>query len=82
MTEIRRYKLDAAFAQLKQFDSTSQDDAFIEVSLWHNGEGFDVRMGGEGQHRFGLTSSDEQQRFSLTWGQFKALKRLVKELDD
>ena len=67
MAEIQRYKLDAAFAELKQFDFLAKDDEFIEVALWHNGEGFDACIA--------------DQHFELTWGQFKALKKLVKELD-
>ena len=71
MTDITRYKLDAAFADLRQFDQLAKPDAFIEVSMWHNGEGFDAYV-----------SSDNDQFFQLSWGQFKALKKLVKELDD
>ena len=66
MAEITRYKLDAAFSALKDFDFLAKDDDFIEVVLWNNGEGFDV--------------SCAEQCFGLTWGQFKALKKLVKEL--
>ena len=70
MTDITTYKLDAAFAPLEKFDHTAQPNAFIEVSLWHNSEGFDVHL-----------SSHGHQSFKLTWGEFKALKKLVKELD-
>ncbi len=70
MAEITRYKLDTAFASLKDFDICSKPDDFIEVSLWHNGEGFDAHL-----------SSHGEQHFQLTWGQFKALKKLIKELD-
>ena len=70
MAEITRYKLDAAFAKLIDFDTIAKLDDFIEVALWHNGEGFDVNL-----------NSNGEQRFCLTWGQFKALKKLVKELD-
>lgn len=70
MAEITRYKLDAAFAKLEQFDVVAKGDDFIEVLLWHNGEGFDVNL-----------SSQGDQHFQLTWGQWKALKKLVKELD-
>ena len=70
MTDITTYKLDAAFAPLKKFDHCAKPDAFIEVSLWHNGEGFDAHL-----------SSHGDQSFKLTWGEFKALKKLVKELD-
>lgn len=70
MADITTYKLDAAFAKLSDFDSFAKPDDFIEVSLWHNSEGFDVNL-----------NSNGEQRFCLTWGQFKALKKLVKELD-
>jgi len=70
MPDITRYKLNAAFAKLSDFDSFAKPDDFIEVSLWHNDEGFDVHLNSSGE-----------QRFCLTWGQFKALKKLIKELD-
>jgi hypothetical protein len=69
MTDITTYKLDAAFAELKQFDYCTEANAFIEVSLWHNGEGFDAHL-----------SSYGGQSFRLTWGEYKALKKLIKEL--
>ena len=70
MTNITRYKLDAAFAKLIDFDVIAKPDDFIEVAMWHNGEGFDVNL-----------NSNGEQRFCLTWGQYKALKKLIKELD-
>jgi len=70
MTDITTYKLDAAFAPLEKFDHGVKPGAFIEVSLWHNGEGFDAHL-----------SSWHDQSFKLTWGEFKALKKLIKELD-
>lgn len=70
MTDITTYKLDAAFASLRCFDYCAKSDDFIEVSLWRNGEGFDVHLSGH-----------SEQSFKLTWGEFKALKKLVKELD-
>jgi len=70
MTDISTYKLDAAFTSLAGFDHCAKPSDFIEVSLWHNCEGFNVDL-----------SSNGDQSFRLTWGQFKALKKLVKELD-
>jgi quinol monooxygenase YgiN len=70
MTDITFYKLDAAFTSLADFDHCAKPDDFIEVSLWHNGEGFDAHL-----------SSHSKQSFRLTWGEFKALKKLIKELD-
>jgi len=71
MTDITRYKLDAAFAPLRKFDHLAKPDDFIEVVLWNNGEGFDAHL-----------SSSGEQTIKLSWGEFKALKKLVKELDD
>jgi len=70
MNDITLYKLDAAFTSLQKFDCLAKPDAFIEVALWHNGDGFDAHL-----------SSCGEQTFKLTWGEFKALKKLVKELD-
>ena len=69
MTDITTYKLDAAFASLKHFDPCAKPDAFIEVALWHNGEGFDAHL-----------STHSDQTIRLTWGEFRALKKLIKEL--
>lgn len=70
MTEIKHYKLEAAFVSLSEFDVVAKSGDFMEVTLWHNGEGFDVNL-----------NSNGEQRFCLTWGQYKALKKLIKELD-
>lgn len=70
MSDITFYKLDTAFAALERFDSLAKPDHFIEVSLWYNGEGFDAHL-----------SSNGEQTIRLTWGEFKAIKKLVKELD-
>jgi hypothetical protein len=71
MADISTYKLDAAFTSFAEFDHCAKPGDFIEVSLWHNGEGFNVDL-----------SSNGDQSFRLTWGQFKALKKLIKELDN
>ena len=63
------YKRKAVFSELKNFDHSAKDHDFIEVCEWKNGEGFDVEI-----------ASTLSTRFQLTWGEFKALKKLVKEL--
>lgn len=68
--KIKRYELETAFVSLADYDAATKGDDFMEVSMWHNGEGFDV-----------ILNSHGEQRFGLTWGQYKALKTLVKELD-
>ena len=70
MPDITTYNLDAAFAPLREFDHLAKPDDFIEVSLWRNGEGFDAHL-----------STHAEQTIKLSWGEFKALKKLVKELD-
>jgi hypothetical protein len=70
MADITTYGLDAAFTLLQKFDHCAKPNDFIEVSLWYNGEGFDVNL-----------SSNADQSFRLTWGEFKALKKLIKVLD-
>lgn len=58
-------------AELEQWDHIAKESDFIEVTEWANGEGFDVYL-----ESFGT------QRISLTWGSWKALKHLVKKLDN
>jgi hypothetical protein len=70
MTSISTYKLDAAFANLKEFDHCTKLGDFIEVILWHNGEGFDAHLSGHCD-----------QFSKMTWGKFRALKKLIKGLD-
>jgi len=64
MTDISTYKLDAAFTSLAEFDHCAKPSDFIEVSLWHNGEGFNVDL-----------SSNGDQSFKLTWGPGQAVRR-------
>jgi len=45
---------------------------FIEVTEWSNGEGFDISLS---------SKSYGTQSIQLTWGEYKALKKLVKALD-
>jgi hypothetical protein len=70
MPKITTYNRESAFTELPSFDPSAKDGHFIEVTLWHNGEGFDVHI-----------SSPPSQSFLMTWGEFKALKKLIKELD-
>jgi hypothetical protein len=65
---MNTYTRQAAFTELRDFDCLAKPHDFMEVTLWHNGEGFDV------------TISDDQH-FTLSWGQYKALKKLVKAAD-
>jgi hypothetical protein len=68
---IETYKRTATFSLLKPFDYLAKEHDFMEVTEWRNGEGVDVHI-----------SSNREQSFQLTWGEFKTLKKLVKELDN
>lgn len=65
-----KYTRKAVFSYLKKYDPIANEQDFIEVTEWSNGEGFDVDIVGK------LST-----RFQLTWGEYTALKKLVEELD-
>lgn len=64
------YNRNAIFDNLKKYDFLAGEEDYIEVCEWKNGDGFDVDI-----------SSKLSTRFQLTWGEYKALKKLVKKLD-
>lgn len=66
MTHPQKYKRDALFTELADYDTFAKEHDFIELTHWYNGEGFDV---------FISTQSGEQ-RFSLSWGEWDALHSL------
>lgn len=61
---METYERKSRFTELKPYCHHAKDDDFMEVTEWYNGEGFDVVIGNE-------------QRFSLTDGQFQALMALA-----
>ena len=67
---MKKYKRNAVFSYLKKYDFIADEKDFIEVTEWKNGEGFDVDIVGK------LSS-----RFQLTWGEYTALKKLVKKIN-
>jgi hypothetical protein len=64
---IETYERKSKFALLKPYDFMSGENDFIEVTEWHNGEGFDVML----ERKCGV------ENFSLTWGQWEAVQALV-----
>lgn len=66
-----KYTKKAVFSELKKYDPLAGEDDFIEVTEWKSGEGFDVEIVGK------LST-----RFQLTWGEYAALKKLVKKLKE
>ena len=66
---MERYTRKSIYNTIKEYDVLAKDHEYIEITEWHNGEGFDVNI-----------SSYENKQFSLTWGEFKAIKKLIKKL--
>lgn len=69
--QIDKYNRQCAFTELSDFCYLSKENDFMEIVEWKNGDGFDVTL-----------SATHEQMFALTYGQFKALKKLIKELDN
>ena len=69
MGKINIYPRFSAFTELAGLDFLASEHAFMEVTEWENEEGFDVTVDYHGS-----------RMFSLTWGEYKALKKLVKAL--
>jgi len=63
------YKREAIFAELKQFCHLAKEHDFIEITEWNNGEGWDVTI-----------NTTSEQNISITYGQFDAIKKLIKQL--
>jgi hypothetical protein len=66
--EIKFSKRNTAFSELKPFCTYAKESDFIEVTQWSNLEGFDVT----------ISDNMGNRTFSLTDGEFTALKKLVK----
>lgn len=68
---MRKSTRKSVMEDLQDFDPLSQNKHdFMEVTEWENREGFDVQI-----------SSWKNQMFSMTWGEYKLLKRLIKEFN-
>ena len=65
---MEHYNRKSVTDSLKKYDYLAKDSDFIEVTEWHNGEGWDI-------------SINDNKIISLTWGQLEAISYLVKSLD-
>lgn len=65
---MEHYNRKSVTDSLKKYDYLAKDSDFIEVTEWHNGEGWDI-------------SINDNKLISLTWGQLEAISYLVKSLD-
>ena len=65
-----KYNRKAVFSNLKKYDPLADEHDFIEITEWKNGEGFDVEI-----------VSKVSTRFQLSFGEFAAMKKLVKKIE-
>lgn len=66
----------AAFVQLKDYCVMSMGNRedkgdFLEVTEWSNHEGYDIH----------ISDMDGEKAFALTYGQYQALKKGIKAID-
>jgi len=61
----------ALSADLNDFCLFAKENDFIELTEWTNGDGFDI-----------VISSHGDKSFSMSRGQFDAIKALVKQLNN
>lgn len=64
---MEKYNKKSVYEKLKTFDYLSKENSFIEVTEWHNGEGWDITM--------------DDKVISLTHGQLAAINHLTSTLD-
>ena len=71
---MERNNRKSIYDKLSKYDYLENDiDAFIEVTQWANGEGYDINFGGS-------KTSTIFNTISLTEGQLDAINYLVKSL--
>lgn len=67
--KVDKYKRKSIVTDLKPFCVFADKNDYVEVCEWINGEGFDVEVSGK-----------LHQRFQMTYGEFEALKKVVKKM--
>ena len=64
---MEKYKLNSINEDLRKFDYLAKEHDYIEVTEWHNGEGWNIDLNGT--------------TIQLTDGQLKAINYLTQTLD-
>lgn len=64
---MEKYKLNTVSEDLRKFDYLAKEHDYIEVTEWHNGEGWNIDLNGT--------------VIQLTDGQLKAINYLTQTLD-
>jgi hypothetical protein len=70
MKELEKYNRKAVFCHLKEYDCASKEHSYVEITEWKNGEGIDINA-----------YSHTDRNVSLSYGEFKLIKKLVKQLE-
>jgi len=70
MKKIEKYKREALFANLKEYDCTAKEHSYIEVIEWKNGEGIDVNI-----------YNHSERMVSICYSEFDLIKKMVKKLN-
>jgi hypothetical protein len=68
---MEKYERKAIFSRLDKYCTFAKDEDFIEVTRWHNGEGYDID----------LVNQNLTRRFQFTHGELRALKKMIKKLE-
>ncbi len=68
--KIEDYNRKSLFALTNDWDILSSEHDYLEVTEWHNGEGVDVN----------IYSKEGTQMFSMTFGQYKLFKKMMKQI--
>lgn len=71
-SDILTYDLKAKFTELKAYCPFANSADFIEMYEWKNGEGFS----------FTVSNNREEKNYSLTWGEYEALRALVEHREE
>lgn len=65
-----KYNRKAVFTELKEYCHFSQENDFMELTEWNNGEGFDLR----------IDTHHDNTLIGMTWGEYDALRDLANRI--
>ena len=60
---MEQYTRKARMVELRKYDHLAKEHDFMELTEWHNGEGWDITVG--------------EKTFTLTYGEYEALQALI-----
>lgn len=66
---MKSYKRETLFEELKKYCSFAKENDFIEITEWESGEGYDVTI-----------SARNERMFSITYGEWILLKKMMKKI--